>query len=169
MKRLKKIELQELTGNRYEDMNQYANETDVVSDFSDHIREYTSVDYSKVDNLTKQDYKNRTIHHQKAGKEAENGAYVLRINIAGSGLNHWPKMHKGLTGYNEVEKFVEAENEPGNENDSFNDAVQKNSHKKYRIHGEPADIQNTLKERVRDEYGEPLYLTEKGEPYHQKN
>ena len=163
-KKQKKIEkntqLGELTGIHYDNMNQYANETDMVPDFSRYIKENTTADYSKMDSLSSNAYKNRVVHNRKAVKEADSGAFVLRFNIAGSGINHWPKMEKGLTGYNEIENFVvdETANEDVNENDSFYDAARKKSHLKYKMSGKVDEVQNPLKPIVEKEYGKPMYL-----------
>ena len=167
-KKLEKIrkntELGDLVGIHYDGMNQYANEIDMVPDLSNHIQANTSIDYSKIERRTRKEYDTRKIHHQKSGREADDGAYVLKFNIAGSGLNQWPKMHKGLTGYNELEHFErdDEKNEQINENDNFIEVARKKSHIKYKMGTNIQFVQNQLKAKVQTEFGTPMYITDNG-------
>ncbi len=170
-----------LTGNLFEKFGQYSNEVGTVPDVSKHLKSETSVSYEYITSP-----ESRTdVHRVYSSKYKVKGPnlelneepeapkdYVFKMNFAGSGINQWPKLYKGFSGYNQLMEIVPDEQiDPAERKEAENlyGQLQLDVFKKYtatdRIYEGEEISGKELNDILTKEYGRFMYLGDGGVLY----
>ena len=168
----------DLRGERFKNFGQYTNEVGTVPDISKHLKTETTVNYEYItSHQSKYD-----VHRVFGGKYKVKGQnsghneepekpkdYVFKMNFAGSGINQWPKMYKGFSGYNQLMEIIpEEEIDPveKDEAESLYTQLKFDVFKKYTANdridnGEEISLKE-LNDILAKEYGNYMYLDSEG-------
>ena len=166
----------DLRGARFEKFGQYTNEVGTVSDVSKHLKSETTVNYEYITSRqSKYD-----VHRVFGGKYKVKGPnlneepiipkdYVFKMNFAGSGINQWPKMYKGFSGYNQLMDISPDEEIDPIEKDEAeslyaqlkNDVFKKYTANDREDNGEELSAKE-LDDILSKEYGNYMYLDNEG-------
>jgi len=151
-----KIKSKALNSRRFRGlMTKHVNAHDVLPDAQKHIKEQTSADFSKI-NEVRSGNKEIPVHSGLGKKNKEQGGYNLEFVCAGSSNIQMAKTYKGQTGRNEVGK-VELDADP------VAQEINNDINRKYKITYDSKKSGDNSKYEfaLEQEYGKPLYLDSK--------